>query len=254
MRPDGGDVRQVTHGPSGAAYPDWSPDGRWIAFERFVDAETSQVFLMRSDGTHLRRLTSRGSNGDPAFSPDGRRIVFWHARPGRAANLYTMKPDGSDWRRVTRTPDVFETFPQYSPDGRWIAYTAYRAASPAVFVIRADGSRGHQITATRLHAGDSDWSPDGRRLVFVSNIDVPHSRLFTIRPDGSGLRGLTRGPRRVDDFDPSYSPDGRQIVFTSDRLAENRFELWAIDADGSRIRRVTRNDAFEFSPDWGSRR
>jgi Tol biopolymer transport system component len=259
-RPDGSDVRQLTRsGELLSAYPDWSPDGRWIVFDRFnPETERGHILLMRADGTGLRRLTNgAGSNGDPAFSPNGRRIVFFHQVGNRHPELFTMKRDGSDWHRVTRTPLTAEVFPQYSPDGKWIAYTRLppgEHAAPAVFIVRANGGTPRRVTPDRLRAGVADWSPDGRRLVFASNIDVPHSSIYTIRANGTDIRRLTGGPRFVDEFDPSYSPDGRHISFTSDRLGENRFDIWVMNADGSHPRRITHTrKAFEFATDWGPR-
>jgi TolB protein len=119
MDADGGNQRQLTtpHTTSSTEQndwrPDWSPDGDWIAFERHVSerecdpndcARTSDIYVTRSDGTSLRRLTKSGNNNEPRWSPDGRRIVFASTR-ARAqrdfGDIYVMKADGTGQTRLT---------------------------------------------------------------------------------------------------------------------------------------------------------
>jgi Tol biopolymer transport system component len=254
--PGGGDVRRLTHsGEANSVVSDWSPDGRWIVFDSDRAADV-QVFIMRADGTRERQLTFRpGFTANPAFAPDGRRIVFQHARPDQPSDLYIMNLRSGEWQRVTRTPNVFEFTPQFSPDGRWIAYTddPVSGGAPSVHLVRPDGSDRHRLTPLRLRAGIPDWRPDGERIVFASNVDVPDSDLYIIAPNGRELRQLTRGP--AEDFKPTYSPRGGRIVFSSNRQAagEEDVDIWMIHGDGTRLRPVITNPAFDFVPDWGPR-
>jgi Tol biopolymer transport system component len=257
VHPDGTGLRRLTHTPDGAAsvFSDWSPDGRWIVFDSDRTGNV-QVFLMRADGTGVRQIThNQGFNGDPTFSPDGRRIVFSHAPADGSSDIWTMNLRGWDWKRVTRTPRRFEFAPQYSPDAGWIAFgTTTRGGGRAagVALVHPDGTDRHLLTPFRLRAGSADWAPDGSRLVFESNLDAPHSSLYTIRPDGSGLHRLTSPPGEQNDFLASYSPDGEQIVFSSDRGGDQP-DIWVMNADGTSKHRLPRTPAaFDFAPDWGS--
>jgi TolB protein len=94
--------------------PDWSPSGDWIAFERRFGrldcdpndcARTSDVYVTRSDGTGLRRLTKSGNNNEPRWSPDGQRIIFASTRARRQrdfGDIYVMNTDGTRTTRLTR--------------------------------------------------------------------------------------------------------------------------------------------------------
>jgi Tol biopolymer transport system component len=126
--------------------------------------------------------------------------------------------------------------------------------------MKADGNGVRRLTrlARRGYGSHSPaWSPDGRLIVFSSAGRTPENpELYSIRPDGSGLKRLTftRGDAETlgDDGFPSWSPDGRTIVFTSNRTGEG--ELWTMRPDGSGQRLLAglrgRDDwAPRYSPD-----
>ena len=107
----------------------------------------------------------------------------------------------------------------------------------AVLTIRADGTHLVQMTPSSMIAGDCDWSPDGKRLVFIShplvsfNFDPVVSNLFTVRPDGSGLRQLTHSTTSNHRATQAhFTPDGH-IIYT--RVTPGGRTLWLINADGS---------------------
>ncbi len=99
VRPDSTGGRRI--GSGGA--PAWSPDGRRIAFHRYVGGgRNSEIFLMDAAGRGVRRLTSAPAEDlAPAWSPDGRRIIFVSTRSG-AWEIHVMSADGGAVRRITR--------------------------------------------------------------------------------------------------------------------------------------------------------
>jgi TolB protein len=108
---DGGASRQITRYTLGAGdHPDWSPDGRWIAFRTHAetDGAPSDLEIIHPDGTGRRNLTHYGTSGSTAlsssFSPDGRFIVFAAQHNGAPADLFVMRSNGTDLRRLTRAP------------------------------------------------------------------------------------------------------------------------------------------------------
>jgi Tol biopolymer transport system component len=112
MNADGTGVRQLTSNADFDSAPSWSPDGRRILFERApagtftpgTEAQEKDVYVMRADGTHVRRLTdSPGIDEGPEFSPDGTKIAFSSARDGQQ-EIYVMDADGSNPRRLTGNP------------------------------------------------------------------------------------------------------------------------------------------------------
>jgi Tol biopolymer transport system component len=121
--------------------PTYSPDGRMLAFSRSTDAFNNDLFLMRADGTKLRRLTrTRGTESrfgeehGPTWSPDGRTIVFVSNRAGNW-ELHAVRPDGTGARRLTRTPRAAEESPRFDSGGTHLVYVH----DGRVAVRRADG-------------------------------------------------------------------------------------------------------------------
>ena len=112
MNADGTNVRQLTSNADFDSAPSWSPDGKRILFERApagtftpgTEAQEKDLYVMRADGTHVRRLTdSPGLDEGPEFSPDGTKIAFSSARDGQQ-EIYVMNADGSNPRRADRQP------------------------------------------------------------------------------------------------------------------------------------------------------
>jgi Tol biopolymer transport system component len=162
----------------------------------------------------------------PSWSPDAREIVFAsnRARPRSSIDhLYVMSADGADVRRLT-WDDADAREPTFSPDGKWIVYTAnaldaagnYTGAG-AIDAISADG-RLVRFLSQGLH-GDADlptWSPDGRWIAFTVNFEsntdpIGHEDLFVVRPDGIGLRRLATN---VDGWALAWSPSSKAIAFS----------------------------------------
>ena len=201
--------------PAAVSYPAqlaWSPNGQKIAFTIDPGAPVAQtrnleIYVVNTDGSGQRRLTrSTVRDNDPVWSPDGRRIAFesnWQ--------LWVMNADGSGKRRLTRK-GAHNFNPAWSPEGKRIAFErGRREREPSsgasgswgfgLYVMNADGS-GEQ----RLTQGGSQpyWSPDGRKIAFVSNRDG-NSDIHVMNADGSGRRNLTRAAGRRDS-QPLWSP------------------------------------------------
>ena len=135
-----------------AEYPCWSPDGRHLAFMSlgFPPGGASidyDIYVVGADGTGLRRLTNLpGEDGWPAWSPDGRTIAFVHQRSEDiegVSDIYTMAANGGEATRITPgNGDLSYDYPDWSPDGSLILFSAYPATGPGggIFVMRADGS------------------------------------------------------------------------------------------------------------------
>jgi Tol biopolymer transport system component len=205
MNTDGSRQQNLSRHPAQDSHPVWSPDGRRIAFLSTRDRQPAlhgaYLYVMRADGSGLRRLTHDLVHGDvsPVWSPDGRTIRF-----GR----YIVNADGSGAPLTTNVPLAGA----WSPDGRKIAF---RGAFPPgswgspranydVYVMNADGSGQRRLTRARAFDGDPVWSPDGRSIAFRSMRDG-NAELYVMNPDGSGQRRLTRGPANEARF--AWSPD-----------------------------------------------
>lgn len=260
VRPNGNGLRQITHVAGDAIRADWSPDGRRIAFE--IDtADTASVAIMNADGSGLVVLPPPpgGLEFDPSFTPDGARLVFERFAPDTNDDaIWSMKLDGSDRRPIT-SGSGGGTDPNVSPDGHALSFVAFNGLDfgSALVVSGIDGSRPLQLTPFSSNVGDKqDWAPDGQRLAFIRNADLPNgssANIATIRPDGTDLRLLTSFQGgEVSAFVGTYSPDGRWIVF---RLEDHgRFGLFKMRPDGSHLKAILPLSDFAARfIDWGPR-
>jgi TolB protein len=217
-------------------YPAWSPDGSRLVFARVSDAvETRGLYVVRRDGTGLRRLT-RGDDAAPAWSPDGRRIAF--ARSDELADfepeLRVVDPDGRHDRLLLRDAQD----PAWSPDGAALAFV--RGAMDVIGVLDLGTGRTRRVLRVDRFALRPAWSPDGRLLAF-EDYAVPSEAAYVIGipeisvvgVDGGGRRRLTTDT--YVDYGPAWLPDGR-IAFASNRDGAGR--IWVMEADGSGLDRL----------------
>lgn len=264
---DGSNLRQVTfEGDNGR--PDWSPDGRRIAFGSRANGKT-WVAVMDADGSNQRFLVE--GTGDPDWSPDGNQIAF--SRPGVAVDgriwpqIWLMNPDGSNLRQITRS-STLKGGPSWSPDGTQMVFILIKNPGsptdpqPTIGIMNADGTNQRILTTedrvnvrhepdgaitvleTAHDANAPAWSPVDNRIAFWSGIENRYGQIWVINSDGTGSTQLTEDPTHGNDDDPSWSPDGKRILFATGRSGRN--ELWVMDAAGSNERKVSDNDAAPF--------
>ena len=139
--------------------------------------------------------------------------------------------------------------PSWAPRGRRLVLGRGPAASHGrtdLWIINLTTGRERRLTHSRGTTEEfPDWSPDGRRILFVGDLAEPGNfDIYTIRPDGSGLRRLTKSP--AFDGDAHFSPDGKSIVFGSDRTGNA--DVFVMRRNGTGVRRVTRHPSFDACP------
>ncbi len=201
------------------------------------------IYVANADGTGARRITHNpGYDAEAIVSPDGRRIVFGSKRNGDL-DIYVMEADGSNLRRLTERFG-YDGGPWWSPDGRRIVWRAWYPETEEevalwkdcmandyvvpvpldLWVMDADGSNKRRLTHNGAVNWAPSWHPDGKRIIFSSNMDdwrpelgrYGHNfELYVIRADGTGLERITYNG--VFDSFPMFSPDGRRLVWASNR-------------------------------------
>jgi len=274
IRADGTGSRQITRLKGSASTPDWSPDGKLIAFTYETPPANGSVAVTSSRGAGFRQLTPTGAepqpkghvwNGNPAFTPDGQWIVFVRDQGPSDSGIWIMRSDGSGLRRLTRNPfvrnwDGGDVAPAVSPDGKIVSFVRIKRPEKlqALFTVGTDGTGLKRLTPYALEVGiKQDWSPDGKLIVLTTNADLVRrsesANVATIRPDGTQMTGLThfRGGKQ-NAYAGSFSPDGKQIVFRLEQ--SNRYALAVIGRNGQSVRLLTRlGETKRALIDWGTR-
>lgn len=269
MKPDGSDLRKISNGtgrttcgyyyPSGAELLYASTYGESPAcplkpsFERgyvWPIYASYDIYRAKADGSQPTNLTrSPGYDAEATIAPDG-LIVFTSMRDGDM-EIYSMKADGSDVKRLTNRPGP-DGGPFFSWDGKLVAFRGrplqpgpelddyksllkeglWRPTLLELYVMGRDGSNMRQLTKLGGANFAPSWHPDGRRLVFASNIADPRGRnfdIYMINLDGTGLERITFN-ETFDGF-PMFSPDGKRLVFASNRNAKVEGETNVFIAD-----------------------
>ncbi|MFP5354259.1 MAG: Ig-like domain-containing protein, partial [Gemmatimonadota bacterium] len=206
-------MRQLTSSAGYEHQPMWSPDGSRILFRTASTASARpEIWVINPDGSGLTNLSTQVAPEmtdlrDAAWSPDGSQIAFIGAVNGQH-KVWLMNADGTNPRQLTK--DVgFDSDPTWSPDGSAIAFTRWNVANPAfgedlMIVPLATG------TPRRIALpGDQRspaWSPDGRFIAYSGTVasGAGTSALYTIRPDGTGIRTRTAHVPGFGVFGPAW--------------------------------------------------
>jgi TolB protein len=255
-----------------APRPSWAPAGRQLAIIAPYPGFRTNVVRVDLDLSSLAALTEANEYNlyeAPAWSPDGDRIAFlvWDYLAGDENGVGLVDPDGSDLILVTdrtrpeiqpaRPPTRLSEWaahrqiaaPSWSPDGAWVAFTAYDATGVQVFRVRRDGT---ELTRLTQEGGDwPQWSPDGSRILFVSLRDNPAGgcEIYVMGAAGSAVDRLTDS--RGLNLYPAWSPDGAYIAFASYR--DGNWEVYVMKADGSMQTDITNHPAHDTFPVWRPR-
>jgi TolB protein len=224
--------------------PDFSKGYVWAVYETF------DIFTAKSDGSDVKQLTTApGYDAETTISRKG-KLVFTSKRDGDL-DIYTMDANGKNVKRLTNELG-YDGGPFWSNDGKQIVYRAYHPQTEKeradyksllsqnlirptvldIWVMNADGSNKRRVTNLNKASFAPYFSPDGKRIIFSSNVHDPRGRdfdLYMIRTDGTGMERITFN----DTFDgfPMFSPDGKKLVFASNRNAKERGETNIFVAD-----------------------
>jgi Tol biopolymer transport system component len=240
----------------------WMADGREIIFDSGLIGNWTLWRVPPSGGEPEALFSQFAIYLLPAVSRQGHRLAvverhwdtdIWRLElpsasptPGLASGPKSGRSGGGvEIKReaMTRllTSQREEDSPQFSPDGKKIAFASNRSGSMEIWVCASDGSNPLQLTqAGTAAAGSARWSPDSRRLVYDSNLEI-RGDVFIIDAEGGAPRRLTTEPSI--DIVPSWSRDGAWIYFCSDRSGSR--QIWKMPSAGGPAVQITRKGGFE---------
>ena len=228
-------------------YPRWSPDGRWIAFQR-GDSIRFDIFAVPATGGQQRQLT-RDNNmiGGFAWLPDSAGIIYSSSRGSTMPYLPTLSlwqttlHDGSV-RRVT-SGEMSYMSPDISPNGAVLVSRVILQTD--IWKFPVDGSpaenvrRGIRVTRQTGQVLTPTASPDGKEVAFLSD-SGGHANIWVVNTESGELRQITyeRDPKVAIGV-PVWSPVGHALAFVSSRGNQGlTFGVWVVDSDGSNLRNV----------------
>jgi Tol biopolymer transport system component len=199
---------QLTRGPASDLHPAWSPDGTRIAFVSDRDGDW-EIYVINVDGTGIRQLTFNDDwDSYPDWSPSGTQLAYTSRQDGNY-DLYVVDVSSGAVRRLTTNPHT-DAHPAWSPGGQHIAYTVVIAQGGTLrreigildledlsYTRRTPFSR-----QGRALYSFPDWSPDGRWIVFTSEVDGDQE-IYLAPMDGELMVNLSDAPA-VSDFGPVW--------------------------------------------------
>ena len=189
---DGSQSMVLTSVP-GDEVGDWSPDGKSVVFS-VNHGQDRGIYLRNPDGVNEFRLTD-GPDTSPIWSPDSKKIAFLSTRDGNL-DIFVMKPDGTGQRNLT-TNEAPDYGISWSPDGKRLLFVSERDGNAEIYVMKVDRDDQERFTSTYVRLTHNKvrdvqpvWSPDGKRIAFVSYLD-DDAELFVMNADGTDQIRLT---------------------------------------------------------------
>ena len=262
---------------------DWSPSGDSVLFSSYVKDEEEEDFdefyddedLLEGDSSvseieweydesgNLIGVRSSGvaleDEEDQGFQFEGFDEELFDEELFEDINsdyvgIYSRNPEGVNQRQMTCGEDRDA---KWSPDSTKLAFISERDGNPEIYVMERDSldalcenSGGnpkqiYRLTDTEEDESDIVWSPDGQRILFVSERDC-NKEIYVMDYTGSNETRLTFNQK--DDYDPIWGTDGTSVIFVSELDGDS--DIFIMDTEGQSQQRVTNNDAIDESPTW----
>jgi len=257
---------QPSFDPSGLRYAsaDYvpTPQGNHLFV---VDAETQKVTTIFHEQARSVLGPQWSARGDAMVFGIGPFRAFFNVfhdvflgradRVDGGAQIAMIKPDGTGFRELTKGPNN-NGFPSLAPDGTRVVYRTFGPDGDGLRIMNL--STGAVTTLTTGYDNFPLWSPRGDLIMF-SRVEEGDYEVFTIRPDGAGVRRLTSNPG--NDAHMGWSADGEHIVFASSRMGfkdevsytdapQPYGELFVMRYDGSDVQQLTDNQWEDGTPAW----
>ncbi len=243
VRTGGGEPKRLTFDDTFIYGLDWTPDGAYIVF--------SSVRLGGS--VRLWRVLASGGQPEPLFTPPGLAEASSLSRDGHRLAYTQREFNANIWRyEVPRTTGqsapptkliaaaAYNASPQFSPDGKRVAFVSSRSGNGEIWVCDSDGSNPRQLTSFHVPVDAyPHWSPDGREIAFQASPEG-HDAVYVVSAEGGQPRRLTTDDSRV--AAPSWSRDGKWIYFGSDK--SGAWQVWRVPPEGGHALQVTKKGGY----------
>ena len=251
MYPDGTGLDKLTNNEYNYFSPDWSPNGKQIVY---VASETKDLYIMTADGENKVNITKTPEYAVacPSWDPNGEKIVYMASRDNELLeyDIYAINSNGTGKIRLT-SRGQFNGFPEWSPDGKLIAFVTDVNGSFELFIMNSDGTEQRYITTLTknreaVEALALSWAPDGSKIAFTSDREGTFDIYVVLLSDGE-IVNLSK-ENSSDEAFPNWSPDGKRIAFVLHK--DGNTSICIMDSDGSGKAVVSPSVVNVGSLDW----
>lgn len=248
-------LRKLTDNDWQDEYPLWSPDGKWISYSANPRGNYD-IFIMDAAGSGIRRITTSARDEiEQAWFPGGRKMAYTEEvrRPlGRRYSLRSVDLGSGAVGRMAPDFGGSAALPNFSPAGPIMAFTGKKTMGWDIYAYDLEKKTYAQLTEGG-HACRPRFSPDGRKIAYVSHEADGKGDIWLMNPDGSGKERLTARDETYDYF-PAWSPDGRHIVFASSRdtmyADRGEWALYVVEVASRRVELLFDGAGRDVFPDW----
>ena len=242
---DGANAQTVVKSRELLMSPDFSPDGRRIAYVQFEN-NASRIYVQNiATGQRKLVLARPGLNSAPAFSPDGQKLaVVLSARLGNS-KIYVLNLATGALHQVTHSPSI-NTEPAWMPDGKAIVFTSDRGGTPQLYEMKlTPDATAQRITWNGSYNARAAVAPDGKTIALVHRQNGA-LRIALLDLASGNMRLLTNGPT---DVSPSFAPNGEMILYSTGSGAQRR--LATVSVDGQVHEELSGPPGAYSQPAWG---
>ena len=234
---DGANERVFASDGPTLLFPQFSPDGRYLAYVSYKSGWPN-IVVRTADGALIGGTRFNATTSSPSISPGGQLAFSSALGSDGSMEIYVSNLDGSNRHQLTHTRRAVNIAPRWNPaTGREIAFVSDRGGAPEVYVMDSSGANQRPLLGRGGHADSPSWSPDGRYIAYTFGGEEGYQIFVSDVATGQQLQLTSRGRNES----PSWSPDGRHLVYQSTR--GGRTEIWQMHIDGTGQRQLTHGGA-----------
>lgn len=206
----------------------FSPDGKNIVFQAVPKSKKNyQIFIMNLEEQVPKMIsTGKGACTCAYFKPDGKKVIFASSHEA---------PDNIN--------DSSSCYQKEGSSYKW-DLTPYMN----IYEADLDGANLKALTKGAAYKAECTYSPDGSKIVFASNMDG-NMNIYVMDSDGSNIIQITKD-KNIYNGGPFFSPDGKKIIFRVDAEKKDYLQIYIMNNDGSKRKKLTHNDAVNWAPFW----